>query len=54
MKQTVNFGDFSDAFCDMDRMENFSPEGLQALFNYIEGYEEDTGVETELDVIALC
>ena len=54
MKQTVNFGDFSDAFRDMDRMENFSPEGLQALFDYIEGYEEDTGVEIELDVIALC
>lgn len=54
MKQTVNFGDFSDAFRDMDRMENFSPEGLQALFNYIEEYEEDTGAEIELDVIALC
>ena len=54
MKQTVNFGDFRDAFRDMDRMGNFSPEGLQALFDYIEEYEEGMGEQIELDVIALC
>lgn len=54
MKQAVRFCDFEDAFKDMDRAENFSYEGLKALFDYIESYEEDMGEETELDVIALC
>jgi len=54
MKQTVNFGDFYQAFRDMDREDNFSPEGFLALFNYIEEYEEGVGEQIELDVIALC
>ena len=54
MKQTVNFNDFRDAFRAFDRMENFSYEGMQALFDYLEQLEEDTGEEIELDVIALC
>mgnify|MGYP003350223349 CR=1 FL=1 len=54
MKQTVNFNDFRDAFRTMDRMENFSYEGMQALFDYLEQLEEDTGEEIELDVIGLC
>lgn len=54
MKQTINFHDFCEAFADYDRQENFSMEGLKILFNYLEGLEEDTGMEIELDVIALC
>ena len=36
------------------RKNNFSYEGLNALYNYLIDYEEDTGEETELDVIGLC
>jgi len=52
MKQTVNFTDFVDAF--QIRKDNFSYDGLQALFDYLEEYEKETGKEIELDVIALC
>ena len=38
----------------MDRRENFSYNGLKALYEYFEQYEEDTGAEIELDVIAIC
>ena len=54
MKQTVNFNDFVDAFAAFGRQETFSYEGKRALFDYLESYEEDTGTELELDVIALC
>lgn len=53
MKQTVHYQDFRKAFEDYNRLNNF-PEGLRDLFNYLEGYEQDTGEEIELDVIALC
>lgn len=54
MKTTVSRYDFERAFIDADRKENFSYEGLNALFDYLESYEEETGQEIELDVIALC
>jgi len=54
MKQTVGFCQFSDAFREYNRNENFSYEGKRALFDYLEQYEEDCGVEIELDVVALC
>ena len=54
MKTTVSRYDFERAFVDADRKENFSYEGLKVLFEYLEQYEEDTGEEIELDVIALC
>jgi len=54
MKMNVNFHIFQQAFYDCNRGDNFSYEGLQALFNYLEELEESTGEETELDVIALC
>lgn len=54
MKQTVNNYEFIDAFEKMGRESNFSYEGLQALFDYLEEYEESCGTEIELDVIALC
>ena len=53
MKQTVSLYDFERAFKDFDR-DNFSYDGLKALFEYLEEYEDDTGEELELDVIALC
>ena len=54
MKQTVNLHDFRDAFYRMGRKENFSWEGLEILFNYLEEVELDMGEEIDLDVIALC
>ena len=54
MKQSVNMYDFERAFKNFERMNNFSYDGLKALFEYLEDYEEDTGEEIELDVIALC
>ena len=53
MKQSVSMYDFERAFKRYER-ENFSYDGLKALFEYLEEYEEGTGEEVELDVIALC
>ena len=54
MKRNINQYDFERAFVDMGRGEQFSYEGKRALFEYLEQYEVDCGVEIELDVIALC
>ena len=54
MKQSINFSQFADAFRDHDRKENFSLEGLRALFDFLEDVDEQCETETELDVIALC
>jgi hypothetical protein len=54
MKQAINFNGFCDAFRDAGRNEQFSYEGKKALYEYLEQYEEETGQEIELDVIALC
>jgi hypothetical protein len=53
MKTTVDFNDFRHAF-NAIRPDNFSREGLEQLFDYFESYEQDTGEEIELDVIAIC
>lgn len=54
MKTQVTFSDFTKAFHDMNRQENFSYEGLRTLYDFLIEMEEDTGEEMELDVIALC
>lgn len=54
MKKTITLNDFRDAFIRMNRKENFSYEGLQALFEFLEDYEAEFDIELELDVIALC
>ena len=53
MIQTINEYQFADAFNKI-RPDNFTYRGLIALYNYFEQYEEDTGEQIELDVIALC
>ena len=53
MKTTVSLEDFRYAF-KLARREDFSYHGLKELFNYLEEYEDSTGEEVELDVIALC
>ena len=54
MKQTLNAYDFERAFVTAGRKDQFSYDGKKALFEYLEAFEEDTGEEIELDVIALC
>lgn len=54
MKTTINEYQFEQAFRDAGRGDNFSYAGLQALFDYLQAYEEDLNEEIELDVIAIC
>ena len=54
MKKTINFYNFERAFETDTYNDHFSYEGKKALFEYIEEYEESTGEEIELDVVALC
>jgi len=54
MKKTINFYDFRDAFHKAGRENQFTYEGKKALFDYLEEYEDSTGEQIELDVIALC
>lgn len=53
MKQTIGLSQFTDAFMSI-RPKNFTYEGLEILFNGLEEFEEETGEDMELDVIALC
>ena len=50
MKQTITQSDFHDAFRNYDRLENFSYEARELLFDYFEDIDEDM----DLDVIAIC
>lgn len=54
MIQTITKSDFTTAFHRMGRGKQFSYEGLNALYDYLEMLGEDMGQEIELDVIALC
>jgi hypothetical protein len=54
MKQSVSFNDFTDAFHKYDRYEQFGYSALRVIFDYLEEYEDSTGEELELDVIAIC
>ena len=53
MINTVSQNDFVDAFKSL-RPNNFSYEGLLALFDWFEMLEEDCDQKIELDVIAIC
>lgn len=51
MKQTINYaGQFRDAFRAMGRHDQFSHEGMELLFDYLEECDPDY----ELDVIEIC
>jgi hypothetical protein len=50
MIQTISVYDFVAAFRGLDRADQFSREGLHALFDYM----EEADPNAELDVIALC
>ena len=55
MKEYVTESTFIDAFKQSDTRKNqFSYEGLQALFEYFEEYEDSTGETIDFDMIAIC
>lgn len=54
MKNTVTQSEFTAAFHRQNRGDQFTHRGLLALYDYLTDLENDTGVETELDVIGLC
>ena len=37
-----------------DRSDNFTPEGIRVLFEYLEETSEDFGEDIKLDIIGLC
>ena len=53
MKTTVYENEFIKMFQDI-RPNNFSLGGLHRLYEGLTEFEEDTGEELELDVIAIC
>ena len=53
MKQTMNEFDFKNEFKKI-RPNNFSYDGLTALYNHLIKYEENTEQELEFDPIAYC
>ena len=54
MKQSITFSQFVDAFHAYDRYDSFGYDGLRVIFDYLEDYENLTGDEIELDIIAIC
>lgn len=50
MKTTITLNDFVN--CDA-LINNFSYDGLVAMFDYLEDFENDTGTAIEFDPIAL-
>jgi hypothetical protein len=51
MIRTICLSQFQDAFRHADRTGNFSLQGLEALYEYLEATNEGA---YELDVIGLC
>ena len=49
----INESDLIDEFKSF-RPDNFSPEGLRRLFDYLNDLSDDLGEDIELDVIAIC
>jgi hypothetical protein len=51
--KTIYENDFRTAFENI-RPNNFTYDGIKALYDYLEEYSESTGENVELDVIAIC
>jgi hypothetical protein len=54
MIQTITQSDFHDAFRNYNRLDNFSYEARELLFEYFDECEAGTGEPIGLDVIAIC
>lgn len=48
--QTVTFSDFVDEFVAMNRASQFTYEGLELIYDWL----DNMGQDVELDVIAIC
>jgi hypothetical protein len=53
MIKRITLQDFRNEFKRYNR-DNFSYKGLEVLFDYLEGLEDDMQEPIELDVIGLC
>lgn len=54
MKSTITKSDFTAAFHNMGRGNQFTHKGLCELYDFLTELEDQIGDEQELDVIALC
>jgi hypothetical protein len=54
MIQTLRLSDFTNAFRNSDRADQFSYEAQTILFDYFEQYEDSTGEQIEFDMIGIC
>lgn len=55
MTTTVSIYDFRNWFMSSATYKNaFSEEGIDALFDYLEEYEDSTGQTIDFDPVALC
>ena len=55
MKTYVTQTDFIDTFKQSELRKNkFSYDGLVALYEYLEDYEQDTGEEITFDMVGIC
>ncbi len=55
MKESnMSFSTFHDYFIGGQYKNNFSYEGLRALYDYLEEYEDSTETEIEFDIVAFA
>jgi len=54
MYQVITKSEFVKSFKNCGRDDNFSYDGLSALYDYLCSYENETGERVELDPIGLC
>ena len=52
--QTLSKSSFIDAFKQSSRKDQFSYDALEAIFEYMEDYPNDTGENVELDIVGIC
>lgn len=52
--QTLSKYSFVEAFKQSSRKDQFSYEALEAIFEYLEDYSNDSGENVELDIVAIC
>ena len=52
--QTLSKSSFIDAFKQSSRKDQFSYDALEAIYEYLEDYSNDTGENVELDIVAIC
>jgi hypothetical protein len=54
MIQTLRLSDFTNAFRNSDRKDQFSYHALELIFDYIEEYEQLNNEKVEFDMIGIC